>query len=434
MLGQASVPLVGIVDTVVIGRTGEPAALAGVALGAMIINLVFWTFGFLRMGLSGLTAQAHGANDSGEVDRLLLRGLGTGAVLGILIAALQIPLTSLGLAIMSGGEMVSGEAAQYIGARFFGAPAALAVFAMTGWLLGLGRTRAALLLQAVMNGANAALDIVLVSGFGMGAGGIGAGTAGAEWIALVAGLVICARIAGGGPLTLYRRTDRNSIFDRGALLRLFAVNRDLMIRTIALLLIFTWAVNSGARLGATTLAANHVLLQFIAVAAFVLDAFAFTAEARVGQAIGARSRQRFLQAVRLTSEFALLGGAALALTYWLAGGAIIGFIVGDPATASTARRFLLFAAAVPLLGAPSWMLDGVFIGATRGKALRNAAVATTAVYIGLDLALRPMGNTGLWIAFLSSYLLRALTLGAYLPGLLRDVTDKETLAADASPA
>ncbi|RVQ69737.1 MATE family efflux transporter [Croceicoccus ponticola] len=434
MLGQASVPLVGIVDTVVIGRTGDIAALGGVALGAMIINLVFWTFGFLRMGLTGLTAQAHGANDSPEVEAMLLRGLAIGGALGLALLLLQGPLTTMALAVMSGGAQVDAQADAYVTARFFGAPAALAVFAITGWLLGLGRTRAALALQVVMNGANAVLDIVFVWGLGMGAGGVGAGTAGAEWIAVFTGIAICTRVAGGGPVALLRRSERAALFARSALSRMFAVNRDLMIRTIALLLTFTWLVNAGARLGATTLAANHVLLQFISVAAFVLDAFAFTAEARIGQAIGSRSRARFVRAVRLTGEFALLGGAMLALTFWLGGTAVIAFMVTDIATAATARQFLPYAAVVPLLGAPSWMLDGVFIGATQGKALRNAAVVTTVLYIALDLLLRPMGNTGLWIAFLASYLLRAATLGPYLPALLRDITGNETLAKRATPA
>lgn len=434
MLGQASIPLVGIVDTVVIGRTGDAAALAGVALGATIINLVFWSFGFLRMGLTGLTAQASGAGERREVEALLVRGLGIGAGLGMLLLLLQVPLTALTLAIMAGGEAVSAQAHAYIAARFLGAPAALAAFAMTGWLLGLGRTREAFVMQIVMNGANAALDVALVWGMGMGAGGVGAGTAGAEWIALAVGLAICARVAGAGPLALLRRLDRGTLFARASLARLFAVNRDLMIRTIALLLVFTWLANAGARLGATTLAANHVLLQFISVAAFVLDAFAFTAEARVGQAIGASSRPHFLRAVRLTSEFALFGGAVISLAYWLFGQTVIDLMVTDEATYHTALVFLPFAALVPLLGAPSWMLDGVFIGATRGKALRNAALLTTAVYIGLDLLLRPYGNMGVWIAFTASYLLRAATLGAYLPGLLRAIKREETLAKDATAA
>lgn len=434
VLGQASVPLVGIVDTIVIGRTGDPAALAGVALGSTIISLVFWTFGFLRMGVTGLAAQADGRGDRNEVAALLLRGTGTGMAIGLVLLLVQVPLTALALAVMSGGASVSGEAQAYVQARFFGAPAALAVFAITGWLLGLGRTRSALILQIVMNATNAALNVALVWGAGLGAGGIGAGTAGAEWIALVTGTMLCCRITGQGPRALLRNLPPGALWDREALRLLFRINRDLMVRTIALLVVFTWLANAGARLGASTLAANHVLLQFVSVSAFILDAFAYTAEARVGQAVGAGSREAFLRAVRLTSEFALAGGALLCAAYWLCGSAVIGFMVTDAATASTAIAFLPFAALVPLLGAPSWMLDGVFIGATRGRALRNAAVVTMIGYVALDLLLRPMGNEGVWIAFTASYILRAATLAACLPALMRSFSHTETLANDARPA
>src|SRR5690606_1764157 len=253
MLGQASIPLVGIVDATVIGRTGDAVALAGVALGATIISLVFWSFGFLRMGMTGLTAQAEGAGDRGEVEALLLRGLMIGGGIGLVLLALQIPLTALALTLLSGGEAVSAEASAYVGARFFGAPAALCTFAITGWLYGLGQTRAALVMQLVMNAANIALDLIFVWGFGMGALGVGIGTAGAEWIALAVGLAMTARITGAGPVALWRRLGRAAVLGGAALRRLFDVNRDIMIRTVALLFMFTWFANAGARLGAESL-------------------------------------------------------------------------------------------------------------------------------------------------------------------------------------
>lgn len=421
MLGQATVPLVGIVDTAVIGRTGDTTALAGVALGATIINLVFWTFGFLRMGMTGLTAQANGSGDPREVDALLLRALGIGMALGVVILALSVPISQLAFAVMAGSDAVTGEASAYMQGRFYGAPAALAVYAMNGWLLGLGRTREALALQIAMNIANIALDVWFVWGLDMGAYGVGLGTACAEWIALALGLLIVGRVAGINILALARRTPRSLLLERERLLQLFAVNRDIMIRSIALLFLFAWFANAGARIGDEALAANHVLLQFINVAAFILDAFAFTAEERVGQAYGARDHKRFKRAIRLTSEFALLGGVMLTLIFLLAGGMIIDLLTTDPQVRQTARTFLPFAALVPLVGMPSWMLDGIFIGTTRGRALRNAGVAATVLYIALDIALRPAGNWGVWIAMSASFLLRAGGLAFYLPGLLRDV-------------
>lgn len=421
MLGQASIPLVGIVDTAVIGRTGDAVALAGVALGAVIINLVFWSFGFLRMGMTGLTAQARGAADTREVEALLLRALAIGLALGGAVLALSWPIADIALASMAGSDAVNTEAGGYMQGRFYGAPAALGVYAINGWLLGLGRTRAALALQIVMNLANIGLDVWFVWGLGLGAFGVGAGTAAAEWIALIVGLVIAGRVAGHGFAALVRRVPLTDLMERAALLRLFAVNRDIMIRTVALLILFAWFANAGARLGAVALAANHVLMQFVSVSAFILDAFAFTAESRIGQAIGQRSGTGFRRAVRLTGEFSLLAGVVLAAAFLLGGGMVIDLVTTDPEVRETARTFLPFAALVPLIGMPSWLLDGVFIGATQGRALRNAGVVATLLYIALDLALRPAGNLGVWIAITASYVLRAGALALYYPRLLRDI-------------
>jgi MATE family multidrug resistance protein len=430
MLGQASVPLVGIVDAIVIGRTGDAAALAGVALGATVISLIFWSFGFLRMGMTGLTAQADGAGDRDEVDALLLRGLAAGGAIGLVLMALQYPIGELAFSLLAGGEQVSTEASSYVALRFFGAPAALAVFAINGWLLGLGRTRAALALQVVMNVANIALDLLFVWSFEMGAAGVGLGTAGAEWIALACGIAIAAK-GRGNPFSLPSRTGWKPLFAAVAMKRLFHVNRDIMIRTIALLFLFTWFVNAGARQGTVTLAANHVLMQFVNVAAFVLDAFAFTAEARVGNAIGQRSRPQFLRAIRLTGEFAFGSSLVLLALIWTFGDIAIAAIATDPEVQRVAGQFLIFAALIPLIGTPSWMLDGIFIGATRGKALRNAAVSVTLLYIALDLALHPLGNLGVWLALCGGYFLRAGALALHFPALLRELDDDKDQASRA---
>ncbi|MCL6251749.1 MATE family efflux transporter [Altererythrobacter sp. KTW20L] len=420
MLGQASIPLVGMVDAAVIGRTGDAAALAGVALGASVITMIFWSFGFLRMGVTGLASQADGRGDTSEVRALALRALVLALVIGAALLAASIPLRAAAFAILSGSEAVTTEADLYVAARLLGAPAALGSYAITGWLLGLGRTRAALVLQLVMNAVNIGADLWFVWGLGMGAEGVGYGTALAELAALVTGLLLMGRVLDRSLIAMIRTVPAGTLTDRAALARLLVVNRDIMVRTLAMLLMFTWFANAGARLGAVQLAANHVLLQFVSLAAFVLDAFAFTAEARVGHAIGGRDKPRFVRSVRLASEFSLAAGLVLALLFLALGEHLIAFIATDPAVRAEASRYLPFAAAIPLLGMPSWLLDGVFIGATRGVALRNAAVIAAALYLALDLALRGAGNLGVWIAFSASYLLRAGALGLYLPALLRD--------------
>jgi multidrug resistance protein, MATE family len=419
MIGQASVPLVGLVDTLVIGRMGDAAALAGVALGAAVIDMVFWSFGFLRMGISGLVAQASGAGDHDETDALLLRGLILALAFGVVLIVLARPIVALGTMMLPGGPggTVSVPARAFIAARFFGAPAALAGFAINGWLIGRRQTRLALVLQLAMNAVNIALDVTLVWHFGMGARGVGLGTALAEWIALGIGVALALGPGGARPLALVRRTGWAVLMARDRLARLVAVNRDVMIRTVALLILFTWFAYAGARMGAVTLAANHVLMQFVAIGAFVLDAFALTAEERVGHAVGARSPHGFDQALRLTGEFALAGGAVLAVVFLLGGPWLVAAIATDPDVRATAMIYLPYAALAPLLGAPSWLLDGVFIGATDGRALRNAALTSTLGYLACDYALRPVHDYGVWIALLLSYAFRAGTLAIRVPAL-----------------
>ncbi len=414
MLGQATVPLVGIVDTAVIGRTGDAAALAGVALGGTIISFLFWSFGFLRMGMTGLTAQASGRGDGAEVAALLARGLVIGGGLGAALMLLQVVLIPAAIAVFAGGSAIDGAARAYVSARFYGAPAALAVFAINGWLLGLGRTRAALALQVWMNLVNILACVWFVWRLGYGARGVGFGTAVAEWSALAAGLVLLA--------PALRGLAARRVFDRAALARLFAVNADIMIRTVALLTLLAWFANAGARLGAETLAANQILMQAVALVAFVLDGVAFTAEARVGHAIGAGSRAEMLRAIRLTAEFSLAAAVAFSALIAVGGAAAIPVMTTNAAVQAQATALLPFVVALPVIGMPAWLLDGIFIGATEGRSLRNAAILATALYIATDLALRGFGDTGVGAALLASYAYRAGSLGAYLPGLLRRVT------------
>ncbi|MBS0479188.1 MAG: MATE family efflux transporter [Proteobacteria bacterium] len=427
MLGQITVPLVGLVDTAVIGRTGDAVALAAVALGSFVVTFLFWTFGFLRMGMTGLTAQAWGAGDHGEVRALLIRGVATGFALGAVLLALQGLVVPLAFRLFAGSGQLDAVAEGFVAVRLYGAPAALAGFAINGWLLGLGRTRHALVLQIVMNVANIGLDLLFVWHFHMGARGVGFGTSSAEWIALATGLAIVGNALGAEGRAAIRR-EVGRAFDPAALKRLFGVNADIMVRTVALLALFGWFANAGARLGPVQLGANHVLSQFVGLAAYVLDGFAFTAESRVGQAIGARSRTDFLRAIRLTGEFSAASGLAFAAAIALGGSWLVDLMTTNPEVKARALAYAPFAALQPLIGAPAWLLDGIFIGATRGQALRNAAILSTILYVATDLVLRPWAAAGVWIALTLSYVYRAGALALYWPGLLKDVGAPPPLA------
>ncbi|WP_084399195.1 MATE family efflux transporter [Henriciella aquimarina] len=410
MLAQAATASTGVVDTAVMGLYGTKFDLGAVGVAAVVMNFLYWAFGFLRMSTTGLTAQAAGAEDRIEVHSVLQRALLLGGALGLAILILSPLLRLIVFQPFAASEEVKTLAVEYFNARVWGAPAVLMGYGITGWLLGTGRTGQLLAFQIVMNGTNAGLDIWFVAGLGWGPMGIGAGTAIAEWVALAFGLFL---VRGG--LTRSRQ-----IFDRARIAALINANRDILVRTLALLFCFAWFVNAGASLGTATLAGNEVLLQFVSVSAFVLDGFAFVAEKEIGEAFGARNRARLMRAMRLTTEMAFLFGALISLAYFTAGGWIIQSFVSDAEARAIAQSYLPFCALIPLIGLPSWQLDGFFLGATQGRALRNAGVAACLLYVGTDFLLRPaFGNTGVWSAFLTMYVWRAVALGVYLPSLIR---------------
>jgi MATE family multidrug resistance protein len=397
------------------GRFGTATDLAAVAVGAVVFNLVAWAFGFLRMATTGLTAQAIGADDLPEAKAVLLRALAIGLAAGLAITAL-LPL--LGPALQPGFGVapdVADEAANYLVARGLGAPAALMGFAINGWLLGRGRTRQLLAFQVVLNGTNAVLDALFVAGLGMGAWGVGLGTAIANVVALGVGLwLVREAFAGAAPLR-----------DGPRLRALFHANRDILVRTLALVGSFAWFVRAGAAHGTEVVAGNEVLLQFIAVSALVLDAFAFLTEKEAGEAVGASDATRLVRVLRRTTVLSLGCGVGFALAIAGLGPSLVRALVADPGAREAALRFLPYCAMVPVLGVPAWQLDGLFLGATRGRALRNAAVVATLAYVLVDRLLTPWGPHAMWWAFLASYGFRAAGLAVATPTLLRDLTRSE---------
>lgn len=409
ILAQAATAMTGIVDTAAMGTYGDKVDLAGVAIAAVAFSFIYWGFGFLRMSTTGLTAQAIGRRDRPEARAILLRALILGGALGLVLFALGPLLKQAAFALFTAEADVEALAQDYFNARIWGAPALLMGYGMTGWLLGMGRTRDLLVFQIIMNGVNAALDLYFVAVLDLGPAGIGAGTAMAEWAALGFGLFI-VRGAFKAPARLW---------NRARLTALFTANRDIMIRTMALLFSFAWFVNAGTRHGTAVLAGNEVLLQFVTVAAFVLDGFAFIAEKETGEAVGARDPARLKRAVRVTTELALVSGAVIALAFFFGGGLVINTFIADPEARAAALAYLPFCAIMPLIGVLPFQLDGIFIGAIQGRALRIAGVLATLGYVATDLVLQFYGNLGVWLAFLTMYLWRAGFLALFWPGLVR---------------
>ena len=415
VLSNATVPLLGAVDTGVIGQLGQAAPIGAVGMGAVILASFYWIFGFLRMGTSGLAAQAHGAGDGAERAAVLYRALLIGLGAGVVLIAAQALIFGAAFAVAPASAEVETLARKYLSIRIWGAPATVALYAVTGWLIALERTRAVFVLQVWMNGLNIALDLWFVLGMGWGVPGVAVATLIAEWSGLALGLWFCR--AAFGPVCSAARA---RLRDTAALRRMAGVNTDIMIRSVILQGSFTSFIFLGAGQGDVTLAANQVLLQFIEVAAYALDGFAFAAEALVGQAVGARSLADLRRATWLASGWSLGATLALCAVFLLAGPAIIDVLTTEPAVRADARLYLPWLVAAPLIGIAAWMLDGIFIGATCTREMRNAMLVSVAVYaVALTVLLPAFGNHGLWAGLMVLNVTRGITLGLFLPRVLR---------------
>ena len=413
VLSNATIPILGAVDTGVVGQLGEAAPIGAVGIGAVILSAIYWTFGFLRMGTTGMVAQARGAGDLAETGALLTRSLLLGGAAGLAFITLQAPIFWGAFQLAPASDEVEGLARSYLTIRIWGAPAAIALYAVTGWLIALERTRAVLLLQLWMNGINVVLDVWFVLGLGWGVEGVAIATLIAEWSGLAMGLWLCSGAFGG---TAWRDWPR--IFDRARIARMAAVNGDIMLRSVLLQASFTTFLFLGAGRGDVNLAANQVLLQFLEITAFALDGFAFAAEALVGAAMGARRRDRLRQSALLASYWGVGLSVPLAVFFALGGPVIIDVMTTAPEVRLAAREFLPWIVAAPLIGIGSWMLDGIFIGATETRAMRNAMLLSVAIYVAALAALVPaFGNHGLWAALMVLNAARAVTLGLRYPAL-----------------
>ena len=411
VLSNATVPLLGAVDTAVIGQLGDPASLGAVGIGAVILATLYWAFGFLRMSTSGLAAQAEGAGDRAERSAVLLRAMIVGAVAGLALVVAQVALFAAAFAIAPASPQVERLAGEYLSIRIWGAPATIALYALTGWLVGLGRTRGVLALQLWQNGANIALDLWFVLGLGWGVPGVALATLIAEWSGLALALWLARDAFGPG-----FRAGLARIGDRLALRRLFTASRDIMGRTVLLQLSFTGFVFLGARFGDVTLAANQVLMQFLEITAFALDGFAFAAEALVGQAVGARSAVQTRVAGRICMQWGIGGGVVLALVFAASGPWIIDLLTTSPEVRAEARAYLPWLVAAPLIGVAAWIYDGIFIGAMLTGDMLRAMLLSVLVYAAALAMLVPaFGNHGLWAGLMVLNATRTVTLWRLYP-------------------
>ncbi|WP_084174805.1 MATE family efflux transporter [Afifella pfennigii] len=410
-LAYLSVPLVGLVDTGVIGQLGDAELIGGIAVGAIILDVVFTTFNFLRSGTTGLTAQAFGAGDRKEEQAVLVRALLIALVAGLAVIALQWPLTRLGILAMNVAPGVAEATAAYLFVRIWAAPFMLANYALIGWFLGIGRPFLVLGFQTVLALSNIGLSLYFVLGLGWGVKGVAGASVIAEMLTFLVSLpFVWPHVSGAA------RPSRKRVFDRQGFLRIAVVNRDIMIRSFSLLFAFAFFTRQGAALGSLVLAANALLMHFFLFAGYFLDGFATAAEQLVGRSVGARHRPAFDASVRLTLLWGFVLALGLATVYLLAGGPLIDLMTTSPELRETARRYLPWACLTPLAGVLAFQMDGVFIGATWSRDMRNMMLASLAVFVAACYALVPaFGNDGLWLALLLLLGLRGLTLSWRLP-------------------
>ena len=412
ILANLSVPLLGAVDTAVIGHLDQAYNLAAVAIGSTIIQFIYWAFGFLRMGIGGLAAQALGSKDAPEVRALFTRGALIGLFVGLVLWAIQSQILWLALNLFDGSAATKSLASIYFEIRIWSAPAVLVNYCLIGWFIGMQNTRAVLYLQVFMNGLNIVLDLYFVLNLGWGVAGVAIATLISELAAVIIGLLVYRREVNrfdpGGK--------SGSVWDVNKLKRTLGINIDIFIRTVCLLFAFAFFTSQASGFGDITIAAHLVLIQFQFFLSFGLDGFAHAAEALVGNSIGSRNRLALRHAVNISSKWAAGVAGAYMLVYAIIGEFIIGLLTSIPEVRIVATDYLIWLIISPAISVWSFMLDGIFIGATRSAEMRNGMLISLIVFISAALLLKPiMGYGGVWVAFTFFMIMRAITLGIFYP-------------------
>lgn len=412
ILSNVTVPLVGAVDTAVTGHMDSPEPVAAVALGASVFSLVFWTFGFLKMGTSGSVAQAFGAKDNTTIRLTIIRSLIIAAVLGVVIIALHNPMLDLALKIVGGEKRIEQLTREYFSIRVWSAPATLASYVLVGVLIGVQRMRSVFAFQLILNCTNVALDILFVPILGYGIAGVATASLISEYVAL------------GFLLYLIREQIRSafatasidSLGQAEPLKRLLKLNSDIFIRTLLLGSCFFFFNASSAKFTSTVFAANVILMQLLHICAYALDGFAHAAETLTGQAWGSKNKQQFHGAVRASTQQAMSTAIVMSALLFIGGPTILHLFTNQIEVLEAADSLLLWLYVLPFLSVWCYQLDGIFIGTTHSREMRNAMIISAPLFFGLTTVLIPLfGNTGLWCAFSIFMVTRAITLYFFYP-------------------
>ncbi len=408
IISNITVPLLGMVDMALMGHLDNKAYIGAIAVGSMIFNFIYWGFGFLRMSTSGFVAQAFGRRDLGDVMLNLARPLALALLSGLGLILLQWPIAALGFHLIESSAEVEVLARQYFHIRIFAAPATIGLYALTGWFIGMQNTRIPMVIAITINLLNIGFSVFFVSALGMAASGVALGTLIAQYL----GLLMAVLFLRGYYQRLFPHFRRDRLFERAALWKFFHVNKNILIRTLMLILALSFFTAKSASRGDTILAVNSLLLQFFMFYSFFIDGYAHAAEALTGRFIGANNRSGLLQAIRLL--FAWGAGMALifTITYFLAGESILRLLTSNTEIIAAARPFLMWPVVVPLVSFSAFLWDGIFIGATASAGMRNSMlISTLAVYFPTYYLLLPLlGNHALWLALIMLLTSRSITL------------------------
>ncbi len=398
IVSNITVPLLGLVDVAIVGHLGSAAYIGAITVGGMLFNMAYWLFAFLRMGTSGLTAQAYGRGDRAETVRVLVRALGVALAIGVALVALSRPVADVAFRLIPCSPEVEASARVYFALLVWGAPAVLGLYGFAGWFVGMQNARFPMAVAITQNVVNIVASAALVFGLGWQVEGVAAGTL----IAQYAGLLMAVAGWWRGYRADARGVSLRPVTDSAALSRFFAVNRDIFLRTLCLIAVTVCFTSSGAAAGDTVLAANALLMQLFMLFSYVMDGFAYAGEALAGRYVGAADAAGFRRTVRRLFDWGLVLAVAFTLAYGAGGRTFLSLLTSETSVVGMAMAYLPWAVAIPLTSFAAFLFDGIFIGATAtGRMLLAMAVASAVFFISYYLLTDTLGNHALWLAFLA---------------------------------
>lgn len=409
IISNITVPLLGLIDVTIVGHLGAAAYIGAIAVGGMLFNIIYWIFGFLRMGTSGMTSQAYGKHDLDEVARLLLRSVGVGLLIAIILVTLQYPIRKLAFTFIQTTEEVERLATLYFRICIWGAPAMLGLYGFAGWFIGMQNSRFPMYIAITQNIVNIAASLCFVYLFHMKVAGVAWGTLTAQYAGFLMALLLWRRYYGG----LKKHVAWHEVLKREAMLRFFQVNRDIFLRTLCLVIVTLFFTSAGAAQGEIVLAVNTLLMQLFTLFSYIMDGFAYSGEALVGKYVGANNqpalyrtvRQLFIWGVGLSTGFTLL--------YFFGGKSFLGLLTNETSVIREAGNYFYWVLAIPLTGFAAFLWDGIFIGATATRQMFYSMLVASGSFFLVYYSLHEwMGNHALWLAFIVYLSLRGIMQAA----------------------